>query len=144
MTIAPVQMVGPQDQVKTTSGRKGGSRTGQIIGGIIGGAAGAAAGTVAAPGAGTIAGGIAGAGGGASLGGTIGDMISPGKQESTAVTRRIQSSGPQLYHSDRSEQIKQSLMALHSQPAEIQQQYAPPLTQAYIMSLAQDNQTGVA
>ncbi len=143
MALNAVQIVQRPDDVKTKSAHKGGGEFGSVVGGVIGGVAGAMAGTAAGgPGAGTVAGGMAGAAGGASLGSTVGNWIDPARQESTAVSRRIQAAGPQLYHSEQSDTLKQSLMALHSQPPEVQREYAMPLTHAYLSSIAKDYGAG--
>ncbi len=145
MATNSVQVIGPQDEVKTTSSKKGGGKFGTIVGGTIGGAVGAIAGTVGAPGAGTVAGGIAGAAGGAAVGGAIGEMVQPSRAGESAITRRLQSQGPQIVHSEQSEQLKQSLMAIQTQPQYIQQEYMAPLVTAYMKSVAQDNpQEGMA
>ncbi len=142
MALNAVQTIARPDDVKTSKGHKGGGQFGSVVGGVIGGVAGAMAGTVAEPGAGTVAGGMAGAAGGAALGNTIGNWIDPAREGSTAVTRRIQAAGPELYHSDQSNTLKQSLVALHSQPPAVQKEYAMPLTQAYLSSIAKDYGAG--
>lgn len=140
MAMNGVQYIGPKEKVTTTGGKAGGGKWGQVIGGAIGGAAGALA---AAPtGAGMVAGGIAGTAGGAALGGMIGNMISPAKEGTTAIDRRIQAAGPQIQHSEQSERLKASLMSLQTQPPEIQQEYMAPLVKAYVASVAQDNPKG--
>ncbi len=139
MALNAVQTVARPDDVSTSKGKSGGGKTGSMIGAAIGGTVGAIAG------AGTpasIAGGIGGAAGGAALGNTIGNWIDPAKEGSTAVTRRIQASGPQIFHSEQSDTLKQSLMALHTQPPAVQKEYAMPLTQAYLSSIAKDYGAG--
>ncbi len=145
MAVNAVQTIGQQDEAKTTPGKKGGGRAGQVIGGVIGGTAGALAGFGTAGPAGAVAGGIAGTASGEALGGVIGERISPSKQGETVMTRRLQAPGPQIVHSEQSEQLKQSLMAMQAQPQDLQQEYMAPLVKAYMQSVAQDNpNTGVA
>jgi hypothetical protein len=75
----------------------------------------------------------------------IGEMAAPSRQGETAITRRLQAPGPQIVHSEQSNQLKQSLMALQQQPPEIQAQYQAPLVTAYMQSVAKDNpKTGMA
>ena len=144
MALQQVQQVAPQDVTKTTKARTGGGKFGTLAGL----AAGAALGAAAVPTGGTTAaiamGGIGGAGGGAALGGLLGEKVRPGREASTAIDRRIQSQGPQMVHSETSEKLKQSLMALHQAPPEVKQQYAPTLVNAYLTSLGKDNGTGRA
>lgn len=129
-------------QQAAQGGKKGGGKIGSIIGGVVGGAAGALAGLPT--GAGAVAGGIAGTAAGASLGGTIGNMISPAKEGQAAISRRLESQGPQINHSSQSASLKQSLLSLQSKPPEIIQEYQAPLVQAYIASVARDNPKGTA
>ena len=158
MAVNQVQMIAPQDSGRTSGGRKSGgkvgSQIGTVAGGVIGGlaaavptaAAVAATGGAAAPVApSTIAlGATTGALAGNALGGMIGESVQPGREG--AIQRRIQSNAaPQVQHSEQSAQLRQSIMALHSQPPEIQQQYAQPLVQSYMASIANDKKgSGVA
>ncbi len=126
-----------------SKGHSGGGKFG-TLGGLAAGAALGA--TVAATGGAALpAIALAGAGGaatGASLGGLLGEELDKTKQGTSAIERRLDSTAPQLIHSDRSETLKQSLMALHEAPQEIRDQYAPPLLDAYMTSLHQDNVGG--
>lgn len=137
MAIQQVQYVGPSDQMTGKKGTAGGAGVGSQIGAAVGAIAGAAT----TGGAGAVQGGLTGA----AAGGALGGWIDPAKADTTAIQRRIQSSGPQIVHSEQSEQLKQSLVALQQQPQDVQHQYAAPLIKAYIQSVAQDNpQTGMA
>lgn len=140
MALNGVSIVGPQDEVKKTGSKKGGGKMGAMIGGTVGGVAGAMAGS--GTGAGMVGGAIGGAAGGAALGERVGNMIQPAREGSSAITRRVQSTGPQVVHSPQSEQLKSSILALQQQPPAIQQQYQAPLVTAYMKSLAQDNPGG--
>jgi hypothetical protein len=158
VAIKPVEMIAPAPVVKEKKARKGGGGLGQAIGMAAGAALGGVAGTYLAPGAGTAAGAktgaligaagvgaIGGAVSGASLGGMIGEKVKPTREgSSNAMERRVMGT-PQLMQSERTQKLRESVMALHSQPPEIQQQHAPTLVQAYLKSLQDDNMpTGVA
>ena len=132
MAVNGVQVVGPVAK-GGSSGKESGAKKGQVIGSVIGGVAGGVAS------GGNPAAAMAGASAGGTLGGMAGDRIQPAQQGSSAMQRRIDQSAPQLVHSEQSEQLKQSLMALKQQAPEIQQQYAAPLVKAYVQSIAQDN-----
>lgn len=134
-----VQYIAPQPKVSSSGGRAGGGKFGQVIGAAVGGTAGALAGAPGGP-AGMVAGGMAGAAGGASLGGMVGNMVDPGREAKTAISQRIQSSGPQIVHSEQSEKLKQSLLALNTQPEPLKREYMAPLVKAYVSSIANDNQ----
>ena len=137
MAIRGVNIVQPQDEVQTKKARKGGGEIGTAIGAVAGGVVGAMAGTATGgPGWGTAQGAMLGASGGGSLGGQIGERISPSRQESTAITRRMAAPGMQPMQSENSETLKQSIMALRTQPPEIQKEYAKPLVDAYMTSVA--------
>lgn len=129
----------PPDQTKVVGAHEGGGRTGQIIGGAVGGVAGGMAGFATGGPAGAVAGGIGGAAGGAALGGTIGNMVAPPSAGTTAIDRRLSMQQPQLFHSDRSEALRQSLIALSQQPQELKDAYSQPLIAAYVSSLANDH-----
>ncbi len=150
MTQQQVQQIGPTIRTPAQKEKKGGGKFGQVLGGIAGAVVGGvAAGTVtggAATGWGAAKGAMLGAAGGASLGGLVGESVSPSRAGSEAMTRRLDSQGPQITHSEQSESLKQSLLSLKSQPPNLQQEYQAPLVQAYIASLARDNPkpTGVA
>ncbi len=131
MAVQNVQFMGPNDKQTTVQGKQGSGKFGQAAGALLGGVAGGAAG---GPG-----GAIAGASTGASLGGMAGNALDPAVADKTAIQRRIQSSGPQYQQSENTMKLKDSVLALRTQPPEIQQQYAPPLVQAYVTSLAHDN-----
>lgn len=133
MALQAVQTIAPQDKVKSSGGRKGGDKFGAIAGAIGAGAI-VASGGAAAPAV------LGAAGTGAALGGLAGGAIRPERQASTAIERRMQTQGPQLVHSETSEKLKNSLMALHEAPAVAKRQYAQPLLTAYMTSVAQDNQ----
>lgn len=139
MAISQVQIMNRPDKYSSTEGKKGGGQTGQAIGAVLGGVVGGMAGSTTANPAGVYAGAMGGAATGASLGSAIGEKINPTTEGTTAIDRRIQSQQPDIVHSERSEKLKQSLVALQSQPPEIQQQYLPTLTQGYIASVADDN-----
>ncbi len=140
--MALTQVRAPQQGQEVVGAKKGGGSTGAALGGIIGGAFGAVAGAATGGGGnipGAVVGGIGGAAAGAGVGQKIGDIVQPGSQ-GTAIDRRVASqSQPEMYHSERSEQLRQSLAALQQQPPEMQKQYATPLMTAYINSLANDN-----
>lgn len=140
MATNAVQFIPKEQPVKTTGGKSGGGKFGQALGMAAGGVLGGLAAGAATGGAGTAMGAMGGAAAGGALGSTLGEMISPSRAPTTAMERRVQSSGgPQLVHSEQSEQLKQSLMALKSQPQAVQQEYAAPLMKAYVASIAQDN-----
>ena len=130
MALNGVQVVGPA-ATGGSKGRESGAKKGQVIGSVIGGTVGAFAGGPT--------GAMAGASAGGTLGGMAGDRIQPAQQGSSAMQRRIDQSAPQLVHSEQSDQLKQSLMALREQAPEIQKQYSAPLVKAYVQSIAQDN-----
>lgn len=133
-----VQFIQRPEEVTTTKGKAGGGKWGQIAG-TLGGAALGAAATVATGGAAAPAiamGALGGAGAGGALGGGIGEIIKPTKEGSTAMERRMQAMGPQIQQSQHSQQLKQSLVALQSQPDHIKAQYAKPLVDAYMTSAA--------
>jgi hypothetical protein len=145
MAIKPVEMIAPAPVVKEKKARKGGGGFGQVAG-LIGGAVLAGGAAAATGGALPIAAAaMGGAGGGAALGGLLGEKIKPTREgSSTAMERRIVGT-PQLMQSERTQKLRESVMALPSQPPEIQQQHAPTLVQAYLKSLQDDNMpTGVA
>ena len=127
-----------QDDAVTRRAKKGGGGIGQIAGtvggAILGGAAIAATGGAAAPAVAMGAMGGAAAGGG--LGGMVGEMIDPSRAASTAMSRRG-GAGPQMLQTNASETLKQSIMALHSQPDHIKSEYTEPLVTAYLKSSAQ-------
>jgi uncharacterized protein YcfJ len=132
--IKAVQVVGPQERAIERRAKKGGSAMGAAVGAVAGGAIGSFA-----PGVGTAAGALAGASAGSSLGGQIGNAIDPARQGSTSIERRAEAGVPQLQQSDKSEQLKQSILALQSQPPNLQKEYAPVLVDAYMTSVAQAN-----
>jgi uncharacterized protein YcfJ len=135
MAIQGIQVIGPQDKVKTRQAHEGGGKKGQMAGALVGGAIGAMGG----PG-----GAVAGASTGAAIGNVVGEGLDPSRAGNQAIERRIQTGGPQIVHSPQSEQLKQSLVAMKAQPPEIQQEYMAPLVKAYMQSVAQDNPAGVA
>ncbi len=146
MALQRISVVQPQDDVHTKKAKSGGRGIGTAIGavggGILGGLAGAAA-TVGTAGAGAPAigmGVLAGSAAGAGVGGQIGEWVDPARGESTAITRRMQAPGLQQTQSDSSEKLKQSILALQSQPDHIKAEYTRPLVEAYVTSLAQEQQ----
>lgn len=136
MALVGIQQ--PQARSKVVGQHEGGGKTGTAIGMAAGGAIGGILGSAGGP-LGAAGGAITGAAGGAALGNTIGNLVAPPSAGHEAISRRVDSMQPQFYHSDRSEALRQSLMALSQQPQEIRSQYERPLTQAYVMSLANDN-----
>lgn len=143
MAIKPVDIVAPQQRVTETKGKKGGGALGGTIGGVVGGVAGAVAGGLTTGPAGAVQGGITGAAAGHSVGSVIGNAISPAQAAKQAIERRATAmSGPQIQSSPESEKLKASIMALHTQPPEVQQQYAPTLVDGYVTSLAKANPKG--
>ena len=109
--------------------KQGGGKNGALAGAAIGGLISAGGGPGAA---------IAGAGGGASLGSMIGEAINPSQAQS-AMSRRVEAMQPVApAPSESSEKLKQSIMALHSAPQPVRDEYGPQLIQAYLTSLAND------
>lgn len=131
MAFQGVQVVSAPGVATGKKGREGGGKEGQMLGAAVGGIVGG----MASGGSGAMTGASAGAG----LGAMAGQAVDPGQANTQAMQRRVDSAGPQIVHSEQSEKLKQSLMALQSQPPEIQQQYQAPLVHAYIKSIAMDN-----
>ncbi len=137
--MALTQVRAPQQGQEVVGARKGGGSTGAALGGIIGGVAGGIAGYASGNVPGAIVGATSGAGGGAALGQKLGEAVDKPSQ-GTAIDRRVASqTAPEMYHSERSDQLRQSLMALNNSPPEMQQQYGAPLVTAYLSSLANDH-----
>lgn len=133
MAINSVSVVQPTQRTAGSKDRQGGGKMGQMLGLAAAGATIAATGGMAAPAAvGLLA-------GGSSLGGTVGEMVSPSKQGTSAMERRLEAPGPQIIESDQSKQLKQSLISLRQAPPDVIEQYRTPLVQAYVTSLAKDN-----
>lgn len=105
---------------------------GSKIGAVIGGVAGAVAGS----GWGSVAGAAAGASSGASVGNMIGEGISPSKQGSTSIERRLSAGTPAPLTG--SEKLKQSIMALHQAPEDVRREYAAPLVSSYLDALTKE------
>jgi hypothetical protein len=55
------------------------------------------------------------------------------------MNRRVDAQGAKVFHSQQSEELKQSLMALNQAPPEMKAAYQAPLAQAYATSVAMDN-----
>lgn len=144
--MALVQVRPTQQGQEVVGAKKGGGSTGAAIGGVLGGVAGALGGLATGGGGnipGAIVGGMSGAAGGAAFGQKVGDIVDK-PSAGTAIDRRVASNAPpEMYHSERSDQLRQSLMALNNSPPEMQQQYGAPLVTAYMSSLANDH-TGMA
>lgn len=95
------------------------------IGGLIAGAA------TANPGLGAA---ISGAGTGAALGGTLGGLLGSRDSGSTAVERRM-GGAPSVQAppaEDPQKVLQESMLALQSQPKDVQAQYAPQLQAAML------------
>ncbi len=132
-----------QTQQEVTGARKGGGSTGAAIGAVVGGVAGGMAGYAAGNAPGAITGAMGGAAGGSAFGQKVGDMVDK-PSNGTAIDRRAASQAPaEMYHSERSDALRQSLQAMNNQPPEIKQQYTGTLVAAYLSSLANDH-TGMA
>ncbi len=139
MAYNQVQYVPPPPVEKKSGGKKGGGAFGAAVVGAIGGVVGGLAGAATGGPAGAAAGAMGGAAGGAGLGQMLGNAIMPAKGPSTSIERRMEAAGPQVMQSEQTQKLKQSITALHSQPDQVKQQYASPLVQAYMVSLANDN-----
>lgn len=121
--------------------REGGGKLGRDIGGVVGGVAGGVVGMASGGPAGAAVGAMGGTVAGANFGSMIGERIKPTREEKTAIDRRVNSQAPQMMQSDSTEKLKQSIMALQSQPPEVRQEYMKPLIEAYAMQ-AKQNQGG--
>lgn len=135
MAFRPIQVTPRVEQ--GSSGKKGGGGLGQVLGAVGGAAlAGGAAAAAPATGGATLpiaAAALGGAGGGAGLGQLVGEQISPTKQGSGAMERRLATTMPMMDNSGAAQaKIRDSLVALQSQPPQVQQQYAQPLVNAYL------------
>jgi phage tail tape-measure protein len=133
VTLRQVAFEAPAPQVTEKKAKKGGGAFGQAAGAVVGGAIGAAAG-MATGGAATAQGALVGASAGGALGQTIGNMADPARSGSTAMARRAELAQPEMIQSDSRDKIKEALLALHQQPPEIKQEYAPVLLNAYLKS----------
>ena len=140
MAITPVQYVQRPEEVSTTKGKAGGGKWGQIAGtlggAVLGGAAIAATGGTAAPA--VAMGALGGAATGGSLGGLLGESIKPTKEGTTAMERRMQTMGPQMTQSNHADTLKQSLVALQTQPDHLKAEYTKPLVNAYMTASAKN------
>jgi hypothetical protein len=128
MALRQVGFATPAPEVVEKKGKKGGGGFGQAAGAVVGGVVGG----MATGGAGAIG----GAAGGASLGAMVGEKIKPTVAGESAMARRAELAQPEMVQSSSSEKIKEALMALHSQPPEVKQEYAPPLLAAYLKANA--------
>lgn len=139
MAIQPVAMIGPeQEEVVVKKGRQGWGKAGSAIGSVVGGVAGAMAGS----GWGSVAGATGGAAGGAAFGNMVGEKLRPSQAQETAMERRLGAQAPQMMQSEQTERLKQSILALQSQPLDVQREYSKPLVEAYIASYGMQNQAG--
>lgn len=121
MALMPVQR--KQRQTVTPS-RAGGAKTGQLLGAGLGAVLGAPGG----PGASLQA-----AATGASLGGMAGGAIDPGQRGS--VETQEFGTVPTVQVAQNSQAILDGLRSLEDMSPDLQQEYAQPLTQAYIASM---------
>jgi uncharacterized protein YcfJ len=128
MAFQPVQVVEAAPETRVTGRKKGwggvGSKVGMVAGTAIGAYFGGPAGAVA------------GASTGAALGGQVGEMVRPSSEGKTAIDRRVAGQGPTVQN-DASEKLKQSIVALQSAPPDVRAQYAKPLVDAYMTTVAQ-------
>lgn len=124
MPFSSVEYIAPKPKTRSTPAKTGGGREGMAIGMALGAATGGA-----------------GAATGAGLGQTLGEALVPGTPatQTNAMSRRVDAQGPKVFHSQQSDELKSSLMALKQAPPEMQAAYQAPLTQAYVTSLALDN-----
>jgi outer membrane lipoprotein SlyB len=137
VAFQPVQIVEAQPETRTTGRKKGWGKEGALVGGAVGAVAGAMAGTGAGgPGAGTVVGAMGGMAAGASAGQMLGEKLRPSSEGKTAIDRRVASQGPAVQN-DASEKLKQSIVALQSAPPDVRAQYAKPLVDAYMTTVAQ-------
>jgi hypothetical protein len=133
--------INPKVKTTTTPGKKGGGLYGQLGGAGLG----ALVGVLAAPATGgaslipAAAAGLGGAAGGAGLGGLVGNAISPSRDAQT--TQQISAQIPTIDLAMQSQKILSGLRALDNMPG-LAQEYAQPLTQAYIHSMIQLKQRG--
>jgi len=143
--MALVQVAKPRQKTTIEGAHDSGGRTGTAVGAVAGGIIGGIAAGVGSGGSATALGAMQGAAGGAALGNTVGNFVAPGSSGHEAIDRRAAAAaqGPEMYHSERSDALRQSLTALNSQPPALQQQYGAPLVTAYLSSLANDH-TGMA
>lgn len=138
MALIPVQR---RPRQKVSGGSSGGGRMGQGLGALIGGVAGGAAGAAGGP-AGIAAGALKGAATGASLGGMAGNAISPARAPTVEQAGGSNVSTVQI--ASNSQAILDGLRALEDMDPGLQQEYAQPLTQAYIASMIDLKQRGNA
>jgi hypothetical protein len=135
-----LKQVGLASKVQTSGGSSGSEGLGKYgaIAGALGAAAVVGSGGAAAPAV------LGAAGSGAALGGLVGGVVDPGKQAESPMQRRLDSTEPQMLHSENSQRLRDSILALHQAPPEVQNQYAPTLLNAYLTSLHQDKVGGIA
>lgn len=141
MAIKQVDLIAPTPAHTEGKIKKGGGELGQklglLAGALIGGAATVATGGAAAP---VALAALSGAGTGAGVGGMIGEKIKPTKEMKGAIDRRAELlRAPQLIQSESTQKLRESIMALHTQPDSVKQEYAPTLVNAYLTSLQRDN-----
>jgi len=139
MALLPVQKRQAQGKAPGPSQTLG-MKVGRGLGAITGGVAGGLAGIPGGP-AGIVAGSMGGATGGASFGNMVGGAIDPQKA-GQAPTQT--SSVPTLQAARNSQVILDGLRSLEGMDKELQQEYAQPLTQAYIASMIDLKQRGNA
>tara|TARA_R110000868_G_scaffold9394_1_gene46901 strand:- start:5984 stop:6406 length:423 start_codon:yes stop_codon:yes gene_type:complete len=139
--LRPIQITPKVERSAGSSGSEGSAKMGQLAGAALGAAAIIGTGGAATPAVGAVLGGAAT---GSALGGLVGGAADPGKAGTSAMERRLDSTQPQFIHSEKSDALKQSLMALHEAPQEVRNQYGPQLVNAYLSSLHNDNVGGVA
>ena len=127
MAIQTIGVQAPPPQVQGKRGKAGGAGLGQTLG--------QAAGAVA----GGIVGGLPGAATGASLGGTLGGLaggaVDPGRPDTQAAIQRRAQPTQAIQKSPETEQLERSLLALQSQPPDVQRQHVVPLAKAYFKSV---------
>lgn len=131
-----------QPQQQAMAGRVGGGGLGQQLGLLAGAGIGYMAAPVVAPavaptlGA-ALGGALTGAATGAGLGSLLGEAVKPSQQ--ATMGQRAQMAQPQLVHSEQSNALRDSLVALKDAPDDVQTKYAPILTAGYVKSVIHDN-----
>jgi uncharacterized protein YcfJ len=131
-----IQQAQYQSRPKETgsAGKKSGAGMGAAIGSAVGAVGGAVVGGMATGGAGALQGAAAGSALGGTLGGAAGGYLSPEKADTRQAMQRRANQTAQMSDTD---QLKQSMSALRTQPPEVQQQLGPRLSQAYAASRRQ-------
>jgi outer membrane lipoprotein SlyB len=142
VALRPDQYIAPAPETKTSGGKKGGGRFGQAVGavagGVIGGMAAGAATGGAATGWGVAQGAMLGTAAGAGVGQALGEKVRPTVEATTAIERRAEAGQPQLMQSERTQKLKESIMALQSQPEAMRLELGKPLVAAYVKSYQDD------